>query len=157
MANNPIVNSLTLVGSVVGQATIQAQGVAGNLTFLLPNVPPNVNQLLTVSTVNGNNVFLGWTSPQSEQIALSQLSQSGATTNQVIQWNGTAWVPATVAVSGGTVTSVSGAGIATGTVTTTGSITVLGTSTNSSHTAVTDSGGGSSIATAASGMALTAD
>src|SRR5277367_6448529 len=96
MANNPIVNSLTLVGSVVGQATIQAQGVAGNLTFLLPNVPPNVNQLLTVTAVNGSNVFLGWTSPQSEQIALSQLSQSGATTNQVIEWNGSAWVPGSI-------------------------------------------------------------
>lgn len=40
--------------------------------------------------------------------ALSSLAQSGATTNQVPQWNGTAWVPATIAGGGGagTVTSV---------------------------------------------------
>ena len=32
---------------------------------------------------------------------LSNLTQSGATTNQIIQWNGTAWVPATVSSGGG--------------------------------------------------------
>ena len=34
--------------------------------------------------------------------ALSDLTQSGATTNQVPQWNGSAWVPATVSGGGGT-------------------------------------------------------
>src|SRR5271156_3023806 len=157
MANNPIINSLTFTGTVAGQASIQSQGIAGGLTFLLPNTAPISGQLVTVSSINGNNVFLGWSSQQSTSVALSQLTQSGATTNQVIQWNGTAWVPATVAGGSG-VTSVATAGIATGgPITTTGTVTVLGTSTNGSHTAVTDSGGGSSIATAASGMAITAD
>lgn len=42
--------------------------------------------------------------------ALTALEQSGAGTNQVIQWNGSAWVPATVAGGGGslTVTEVDG-------------------------------------------------
>ena len=60
MANNPVVNTLTFSGSVAGQATIQAQGIAGGLTFLLPNTVPIVNQLLTATAINGNNVFLGW-------------------------------------------------------------------------------------------------
>jgi hypothetical protein len=33
--------------------------------------------------------------------ALSDLSQSGAATNQVPQWSGSAWVPATVSGGGG--------------------------------------------------------
>lgn len=42
--------------------------------------------------------------------ALSSLTQSGATTNQVPQWNGTAWIPATVStdqnIDGGRANSV---------------------------------------------------
>lgn len=42
--------------------------------------------------------------------ALSSLTQSGATTNQVPQWNGTAWVPATVStdqnIDGGRANSI---------------------------------------------------
>ncbi|KAK6033562.1 tape measure domain protein [Ostertagia ostertagi] len=38
--------------------------------------------------------------PTSHNHTLSQLSQSGATTNQVAQWNGSAWVPATVSTGG---------------------------------------------------------
>src|ERR1700675_3737706 len=62
MANNPVVNSITFKGSVAGQASLQAQGIAGNLTFLLPNIPPIVNQGLIATAINGNNVFLGWAS-----------------------------------------------------------------------------------------------
>jgi hypothetical protein len=65
MSNNPVLNSLTFTGSVAGQASIQAQGVAGGLTFLLPNIPPIQGQQITVTAVNGTNVFLGWSSPQS--------------------------------------------------------------------------------------------
>lgn len=38
-------------------------------------------------------------------VTMAKINQSGATTNQVIQWNGSAWVPASLA-AGGTVTSV---------------------------------------------------
>src|SRR5271157_3863399 len=93
MANNPVVNTLTFTGNVAGQATIQAQGIAGGLTFLLPNTAPIVNQLITVASINGSNVFLGWVSPQGTIINLSQLAQTGASIGQVIEWNGTAWAP----------------------------------------------------------------
>lgn len=96
MASNPIVSSLTFTGSVAGQASIQAQGIAGGLTLLLPNMLPIQGQLLDVQSLSGNNVFLGWVSAQSEQINLTQLAQSSATTGQVIEWNGSAWAPATV-------------------------------------------------------------
>jgi hypothetical protein len=43
--------------------------------------------------------------PSAHTHPLSDLSQSGATTNQVPQWNGTAWVPATVSGGGGSATT----------------------------------------------------
>src|SRR5271156_3488312 len=114
MANNGIVNSLTFTGSVVGSATIQAQSVAGNLTFLLPNQVPSANQLFAVESVNGNVVTIGFaasqTSPSFSQItgslALSQIAQSGATPSQFIAWNGSAWTPTSTVPGEGTVTSV---------------------------------------------------
>jgi hypothetical protein len=45
--------------------------------------------------------------PSSHTHPLSELSQSGATTNQVPQWNGSAWVPATVSGGGGGSSSAS--------------------------------------------------
>ena len=107
MANNPVVNTLTFTGSVAGQATIQAQGIAGGLTFLLPNTVPNVNQLLTATAVNGNNVFLGWSSAQSlSNIPLSALSPAGATNGDVVQLVGGAWTFSAFVPGAGTVTSV---------------------------------------------------
>lgn len=38
-------------------------------------------------------------------IPLSSLSQSGATTGQVVQWDGTTWVPVNVGIGSGTVTN----------------------------------------------------
>jgi len=106
MANNPVVNTLTFTGNVAGQATIQAQGIAGGLTFLLPNTVPVQGQLIDVVSVNGTNVFLGWVSPQSTSITLSQILPSGATSGQTIVFNGTNWVPSTGLPGEGTVTSV---------------------------------------------------
>src|SRR5271170_809292 len=114
MANNGIVNSLTFTGAVVGSSTIQAQSVAGNLTFLLPNQVPTALQILTAQAINGNVVTMGWSAPQSApsfstitgSLALSQIAQSGASTNDVIQWNGTAWAASASAPGSGTVTSV---------------------------------------------------
>jgi phage-related tail fiber protein len=55
-------------------------------------------------------------------IQVSKLGQTGAATNQVLQWNGSQWVPATIAGTG-TVTSVgSGAGLTGGPITGTGSL-----------------------------------
>ena len=107
MASNPIVNSLIFAGSVAESASIQAQGIAGGLTFLLPNTAPNQGNLMTVTAINGNNVFLGWSSPNSlSNIPLSDLAQSGATTGEFIAWNGTTWAPSSFVPGSGTVTSV---------------------------------------------------
>jgi hypothetical protein len=46
-------------------------------------------------------------SPTAHTHPLSDLSQSGATTDQVPKWNGSAWVPATVSGGGGGSSSAS--------------------------------------------------
>ena len=115
MANNGIVNSLTFTGAVQGSATIQAQSVAGSLTFLLPNQVPTALQILTAQSINGNVVTFGWSAPQSApsfssitgSLALSQIAQGGASLNDVIQWNGTAWAASASAPGSGTVTTFS--------------------------------------------------
>jgi hypothetical protein len=57
-------------------------------------------------------------------ITANKLSASGATNNQVLQWNGSAWVPGTLA-AGGSVTSIAtGAGLTGGPITTTGTIAI---------------------------------
>ena len=107
MASNPVVNSLIFAGSVAESASIQAQGIAGGLTFLLPNTAPNQGNLMTVTAINGNNVFLGWSSAQSlSNIPLSDLAQSGATNGEFIAWNGSQWAPSSFVPGSGTVTSV---------------------------------------------------
>src|SRR5271166_4162873 len=114
MANNGIVNSLTFTGAVVGSATIQAQSVAGNLTFLLPNQVPTALQILTAQSVNGNVVSLGWSAPQSApsfstitgSLALSQISTAGASSGDVIQFVGGVWAVSASVPGSGTVTSV---------------------------------------------------
>lgn len=58
---------------------------------------------VTWSTITGKPSTFA---PSSHTHALSELTQSGATTNQVIAWNGTAWAPANAATGSGTVTSV---------------------------------------------------
>lgn len=101
MATNGIVNSLSFLGTFAGQATIQAQPIGGNLIFQLPNQLPSANQLMAVESVSGSVVTLGFAAPQSSpsfssitgQLALAQIAQGGATTNQVLEWNGTAWTP----------------------------------------------------------------
>lgn len=61
--NNPFVNSITFVGSVAETVTIQGQGIAGNVVFLLPNTVPTQGQILNAVAVNGNQIFLGWGTP----------------------------------------------------------------------------------------------
>lgn len=104
---NAIVSTLIFNGSIAGTASIQSQGIAGNLTLQLPNVPPIQGQLMTATAINGTTVVLGWSSAQSlSNIPLSALAQSGATSGQIIEWNGSAWVPSTTVPGSGTVTSV---------------------------------------------------
>lgn len=73
-------------------------------------------------------------------ITADKLAQSGATTNQVLHWDGTNWTPATP--TSGTVTSVAaGTGLTGGTITTTGTIGIAAggvTATELANNAVTN-------------------
>ena len=61
-------------------------------------------------------------------VAPSKLTQSGATTGQVLKWNGTTWTPQADDNSGGTLTSVTaGTGLTGGVITTTGTISLANT------------------------------
>lgn len=55
--------------------------------------------IATGATANATDAQLRDRSTHTGTQALSALSQSGATTNQVAQWNGTAWVAATISTA----------------------------------------------------------
>lgn len=94
---NAIVDTLIFNGSIAGSASIQAQGIAGNLTFQLPNTPPIQGQIMTATAINGTTVVMGWSSAQSlSNIPLAALAQDGATNGQVVEWNGSAWVAGSI-------------------------------------------------------------
>ena len=82
---------------------------------------------------------------------LSDLTQSGATSGQVPQWNGSAWVPATVSGGGGsgTVTSVAASGGTTGLSFTGSPVTTSGTLTLGGTLAIANGGTGATTASAA--------
>ena len=104
---NGVVSSLTFLSPVAGQSVIQGQPIGGNLILQLPNQLPAQNQLMSVSTVVGNVVTLGWSNPQSlSNIPLTALSTSGASSGDVIQFNGTSWAVSAFVPGSGTVTSV---------------------------------------------------
>ena len=84
--------------------------------------------------------------------ALSDLTQSGATSGQVPQWNGSSWVPATVSGGGGgsgTVTSVAASGGSTGLSFTGSPVTTSGTLTLGGTLAISNGGTGATTASAA--------
>lgn len=84
--------------------------------------------------------------------ALSSLTQSGATSGQVPQWNGSTWVPATVSGGGGgtgTVTSVAASGGTTGLSFTGSPVTTSGTLTLGGTLAIANGGTGATSASAA--------
>src|SRR5271170_6073811 len=106
--NATINGTLIFTGAFAGQASIQAQPIGGNLIFQLPNQLPTVNQLLSVESVSGSIVTIGFAASQSApsfsqitgSLALSQIAQGGATSGQALEWNGSAWAPATLSGAG---------------------------------------------------------
>jgi hypothetical protein len=96
--------TITLTGDVTGSgtgsfaATLSSTGVsAGTYTSVTVDAKGRVtagsSPAVAYSSLSGvPSTF----APSSHTHPLSDLSQSGAATNQVAQWNGTAWVPATV-------------------------------------------------------------
>jgi hypothetical protein len=96
--------TITLTGDVTGSgtgsfaATLASTGVsAGTYTSVTVDAKGRVtagsSPAVAYSALSGvPSTFV----PSAHTHPLSELSQSGATTNQVPQWNGSAWVPATV-------------------------------------------------------------
>jgi hypothetical protein len=101
--------TITLTGDVTGSgtgsfaATLSSTGVsAGTYTSVTVDAKGRVtagsSPAVAYSSLSGvPSTF----APSAHTHPLSELSQSGATTNQVPQWNGSAWVPATVSGGGG--------------------------------------------------------
>ncbi len=112
MAQSQTLETLVFQGTLSGTVTLQAQPLAGNGIIQLPNINGLVGQNLQIVGITGaeNNVLqLGFVTPTTgagQPVNLSQLTQSGAALNEVIQWNGTAWVPSAFVPGAGTVTSV---------------------------------------------------
>jgi len=82
MANTPTIikGQLTFVGAITGQVSVQAQPVAGNnLLFNLPNTVPNPNQVISVVSVVGSTVTLGFTPPFPTTWSFSQITGTIAT------------------------------------------------------------------------------
>src|SRR5271157_2449586 len=106
--NATINGTLIFTGTFAGQASLQAQPIGGNLIFQLPNQLPVANQLMAVEAISGSIVTLGWANPSSAPsfssitglLALAQIAQGGATSGQALEWNGSAWAPATLSGAG---------------------------------------------------------
>src|SRR5208282_988619 len=81
---NPITigkgQQLTFLGAIAGQVSVQAQPVAGNnLLFNLPNMVPNPNAVISVLSVVGSTVTLGFTPPPPSSFSFSQITGAIAT------------------------------------------------------------------------------
>ena len=79
-------NNLNLVYAGGNRISIGGGGV------IVGNVPTTLNGAVSIT----------------QGLALSEIAQSGASTGQTLQWDGTAWVPATVSGGGGGSTTVGG-------------------------------------------------
>jgi hypothetical protein len=80
--NQPtIINGqLTFVGAIAGQVSVQAQPIAGNnLLFNLPNTVPNPNAVISVLSVVGSTVTLGFAPPAPQSFSFSQITGTVAT------------------------------------------------------------------------------
>jgi len=99
MASKKTTNELQLLSKRLLKASAAVASGSGSATDLTP--------VYTAISGKANTVHTH---------TLSALTQSGATTNQVPQWNGTAWVPATVStpsnVEGGNASSIPVIGLA---------------------------------------------
>lgn len=125
----------TVVSGGGGSGTVTSVGITPGTGVTSSGGPITTTGNITIG-VNANLQSWSAIAPTAKADAshthtLSNLTQSGASSGQVPQWNGSAWVPATVSGGGGggTVTSVGitpGTGVTSsgGPITTTGNITV---------------------------------
>lgn len=86
-----------LAGTDGGTATsVKWDSITGK-----PSTFPPATHTHGMSDVSGLNAALAAKAPNSHQHGLGDLQQSGASSGQVIKWNGSAWAPATDATGGG--------------------------------------------------------
>jgi hypothetical protein len=95
IANSPVPDTLALTA---GLGLTGGGDLSANRTFAVNFVTSGVSNATQVVRADDSRLSNSRT-PTSHTHALSDLTQTGATLNQVIQWNNTAWVPATI--SGG--------------------------------------------------------
>ncbi len=75
-----------------------------NLSGAILNADISGSAAIAYSKLNLSNAIVAG-DLTSSSVTMAKIAQAGATSNQVIQWNGSAWAPASLA-SGGTVTSI---------------------------------------------------
>src|SRR5580658_3557205 len=94
--NSYVINGqLTFIGSLSQQVALQAQPIAGNLTFQLPNELPIANQVVAAVSILGNTVTLGFANAGGGSISTSQLSSVEGTGGKVQLTTGVAASPVT--------------------------------------------------------------
>jgi len=92
IATSPVPDTLALTA---GLGLTGGGDLSANRTFAVDFVTSGVSNATQVVRADDSRLSNSRT-PTSHTHALSDLTQTGATLNQVIQWNNTAWVPATI-------------------------------------------------------------
>jgi C1q domain len=112
-------------GAATGEATISIADDGVTAAKLQDDAAIDANRAVTSDHIRNGAVTDGKISA----VSASKITAGGATSGQVLKWNGTNWVPQTDNIGTGTVTSViAGTGLSGGTITTSGTINLTNTS-----------------------------
>jgi hypothetical protein len=97
----------TFLSTNLGVISSGSGGGGGGVTdhTLLSNIGTNTHAQIDTHIANTATALDGKAN-SSHTHALSNLTQSGAILNQVVQWNGSEWVPATIASGGSGLTQM---------------------------------------------------
>jgi trimeric autotransporter adhesin len=115
LAGGPITGTGTISIAAGGVGTTELANNAVNETKLA-NDAVTTTKILD-GTITGTDIA-------NTTITTNKLAGSGASNDQVLQWNGTNWVPATLATAGSVTNIVTGAGLTGGPISTTGTIAI---------------------------------